>query len=127
MEQRQRFHYFFHFKAKKETTQNIGPLTDSSRSLLRHLGPMRISSIVAVASIINYCKSEPISPGFAIKKIDDALSYHATKENGALKIIAGVIYPFSHYSNMGNFIDLFFSLMHYVSLDSCAGEAEHKR
>ena len=103
MEQGQRFHsVLFSIQGKKRArptaTQNFGPLTDWSRSLLlaSPSGPMRISSIVAVASIINYCKSEPISPGFAIKKIDDALSYHATKENGALKIIAGVIYPFSH-------------------------------
>ena len=86
---------------------------------------MRISWIVAVASIINYCKSEATSPEFAIKKIDDALSYHATKENGAFKIIAGMIYPSA--INMGNFIDFCFSLVHYASLDNCAGEAEHKR
>ena len=98
---KQRFLFFRNSRQKESrptATQNFGPLTDWSRSLLlaSPSSPMRISSIVAVASIINYCKSEPISPGFAIKKIDDALSYHATKENGALKIIAGVMYPFSH-------------------------------
>lgn len=93
---------FFEIQGKKRAApQRLKILAlslDWSRSLLlaSPSGPMRISLIVAVASIINYCKSEPISPGFAIKKIDDALSYHATKENGALKIIACVIYPFSH-------------------------------